>query len=427
MPEFEMGEQFAHELDRKDPLKNYREKFDHPDPNLIYLDGNSLGRLPLETKDLVNEVTGQQWGNRLIRSWNEGWYDLPARIATKLSGILGAGADEIAVGDSTSVNLYKTAFAAIKYKQPRRKVVTDVLNFPTDIYILQGIIDQLGKEYNLELVQSDDGISVSMEELDRVIDAETAVVVLSAVTFKSAGFYDMEKVTELVHSKGALMIWDLSHAAGAVPVDLNRCGTDMAIGCTYKYLNGGPGSPAYLYVSKPIQDKLSPPVWGWFGDQNPFEFQLDYRPASGIRKFMAGTPPVISLAAIEPGLDLVLLAGMENIRQKSVRQTGYLEYLWEQKLKPVGFALGSPTNPQRRGSHISLRHPEAYRICKALIQPVDGSPVIIPDFREPDNIRLGISPLYNSYREIFDTVERLHQIVFSSLFKDYSKNRKSVT
>lgn len=425
--EFQPGELFAKDLDKKDTLKKYREKFYHPDPNLIYLDGNSLGRLPKRAMELSEDVVHRQWGNRLIRSWNEGWYDLPQRMAQKLAGIVGAGPDEIAVGDSTSVNLYKTAFAAIRHNQPRRKIVTDALNFPTDIYVLQGIADQLGADYAIGLAQSQDGISVTMEELERVIDEDTAVVVLSAVVFKSAFFYDMKRVTELVHSRGALMIWDLSHAAGAVPVDLNGCGADMAIGCTYKYLNGGPGSPAYLYVAKPLQDKLNPPVWGWFGDENPFELKLDYRPAPGIRKFMAGTPPVLSLAAIEPGLDLILEAGMENIRRKSILQTEYLHYLWEQKLKPLGFQIGSPKNPEQRGSHISLRHPEAYRICKALIEPIDDSLVIIPDFREPDNIRLGIAPLYNCFEEIYFAVERMHRIITDKQFEDFSAERNMVT
>ena len=425
--EFQQGEQFAKDLDKNDTLKKYREKFYHPDPHLIYLDGNSLGRMPKRAMGLSEDVVHRQWGDRLIRSWNEGWYDLPQRMAQKLAGIVGARPDEIAVGDSTSVNLYKTAFAAIRYNQPRRNIVTDVLNFPTDMYILQGIANQLGDDYKIKPAQSEDGLSVTMEELDRVIDDDTAVVVLSAVVFKSAFFYNMKRVTELVHSRGALMIWDLSHAAGAVPVDLTGCGADMAIGCTYKYLNGGPGSPAYLFVSKPLQDKLNPPVWGWFGDENPFDFRLDYRPAAGIRKFMVGTPPVLSLAATEPGLDLILEAGMENIRRKSILQTEYLIYLGEQKLKPLGFETGSPADPEQRGSHISLRHPEAYRICKALIEPGDDSPVIIPDFREPDNIRLGIAPLYNSFEDIYQTGSRLGEIVSKRLFASYPADKDAVT
>lgn len=426
-PSFQPGRDFALKLDNDDLLKNYREHFYHPQKNLIYLDGNSLGRLPKKSFDLSKTVVQDQWGERLIRSWNEGWYKLSEKIAGKIAKIVGAEADEIAVGDSTSVNLYKTAMAALKLNPGRKKIVSDVLNFPTDIYVLQGIADQMGMDYKVELAQSGDGLSVSMKELNRIIDEDTALVVLSGVVFKSAFFYNMKQVTELVHRKGALMIWDLSHAAGAVPVNLNGCGADMAIGCTYKYLNGGPGAPAYLYVSKSLQEKISSPIWGWFGDEKPFDFQLDYRPASGIRKFMVGTPPVISLAVIEPGLDIILHAGMENIRRKSLLQSEYLIYLWKRKLKPLGFEIGSPKESEQRGSHISLRHSEAYRICKALIEPKDGSPVIIPDFREPDNIRLGIAPLYNSFEDIFNAVERMQRIVAGRQFEGYVKEKDAVT
>jgi kynureninase len=424
---FQPGQDFAKSLDRDDALKSFREQFHHPDSDLIYLDGNSLGRLPIKTAGLTKDLVERQWGDRLIRSWNEGWYDLSGKINGKLAKILGAKTGEIAVGDSTSVNLYKTAMAAMKLNKDRKKIVSDVLNFPSDIYVLQGIADQLGDDYKIELAQSEDGVSVSMEELNRVIDTDTALVVLSAVVFKSAFMYDMKAVTELVHRKGALMIWDLSHAAGAVPVDLNGCGADMAIGCTYKYLNGGPGSPAYLFVSDILQDKITSPIWGWFGESDPFAFELKYKPAVGIRRFMAGTPPILSLAAVEPGLDLILDAGMENLRRKSVLQSEYLVYLWEEYLKPLGYEMGSPSDTVQRGSHISLRHPEAYRICKALIEPKDGSPVIIPDFREPDNIRLGIAPLYNSFQDIYQAANRLKKIVELKQFEGYPFEKDAVT
>jgi len=266
-----------------------------------------------------------------------------------------------------------------------------------------------------------------MDELERVVDDTTALVVLSHVAFKSAFMYDMKAVTEFVHSKGALIIWDLSHAAGAVNLDLHDAGADMAIGCTYKYMNGGPGAPAYLYVAQHLQKKLESPVWGWFGEDDPFAFNLKYTPAAGIRRFLVGTPPLISLSAIEPGLDLLLEAGMQNLRSKSINQSDYLIYLWEVHLKPLDFELGSPNKSANRGSHISLRHPEAYRICKALIHPKDDSPKIIPDFREPDNIRLGIAPIYNSYEEIYHAVKRMEEIVSGELYKGYSNEREAVT
>jgi len=424
---FHSGIECARQLDQHDRLKQFRADFLHPDPDLIYLDGNSLGRFPEKARDVIQRVTNHEWGNRLIRSWNDGWYTLSEKIAGKLAKIVGAGADEMAVGDSTSINLYKTAMAAIRLNTGKKKIVSDVLNFPTDIYVLQGIADQLGDDYRIELARSGDGLSVTMEELDRVIDEQTAIVVLSAVTFKSSFQYDMNAVTELAHQKGAVMIWDLSHAAGAVELDLAGCGADMAIGCTYKYLNGGPGSPAYLYIRKEIQGKITSPIWGWFGEKDPFAFELEYQPAKGVRRFLIGTPPVVSLAAVEPGLDLVLEAGTQNIRNKSVVQSEYLMYLWKELLNPLGFDLGSPADPDQRGSHISLRHPEAYRICKAMIEPEDGSPVIIPDFREPDNIRLGIAPLYNSFEDIFRAVQRMEKITAHQIYEQYPVVRKDVT
>jgi kynureninase len=425
--QFHPGPEFARQMDDQDALGNFRNRFYIPDDDVIYLDGNSLGRLPLETRRRIAGVVDKEWGTRLIRSWNEGWYELSQKISGKLAEIVGAKAGEIATGDSTSVNLYKTAMAALNHNAGKTRIVSDNLNFPTDIYVLQGIAAQLGGDYHLTLARSTDGISVSMEELDRVIDRNTAVVVLSVVAFRSAFRYDIKKITELVHKKGALIIWDLSHAAGAIPLDLNGTEADMAIGCTYKYLNGGPGSPAYLFVAEHLHQQMKPTIWGWFGEKNPFAFNLEYQPAEGIRRFLAGTPPVLSLAAIQPGLDLILEAGMENLWKKSNHQTEYLIYLWNTMLKSLGFELGSPEDPEQRGSHISLRHPEAYRICKALINPGHNTPIVIPDFREPDNIRIGIAPIYNTYREIFTAVRQMKTIVSEKRYESFSKSREAVT
>jgi len=424
---FKPGLAFAKNLDENDELKNFRHQFYFPEKGTIYLDGNSLGRLPNKTRDLIKNMVDHEWGNRLIRSWNEGWYELSEKISEKIAKLIGADANEVATCDSTSMNLYKLAMAAMKLKSGRTKIVSDALNFPTDLYILQGIASQMGSDYDVSLAGSSDGKTILMEELDWLVDENTAVVVLSLVTFKSAFMYDMKAVTEFVHSKGALIIWDLSHAAGAVNLDLHDAGADMAIGCTYKYMNGGPGSPAYLYVAKHLQDKLKSPVWGWFGENDPFAFNLKYTPAAGIRKFLIGTPPVISLSAIEPGLDLLLEAGMQNLRKKSVLQSEYLIFLWEEFLEPLGFELGSPNSSALRGSHISLRHPEAYRICKALIHPKDDSPKIIPDFRESDNIRLGIAPIYNTCEEIYHAVKRMEEIVVKKHYENYSNEREAVT
>jgi kynureninase len=418
---------FARHVDQEDPLRGYRKEFYLPDENTIYLDGNSLGRLPQGTRYRMKEVIDHQWGTRLIRSWNEGWYDRTLDISEKLERIIGARAGEVISCDSTSVNLYKLAYASLKAKPARTKIVSDELNFPTDLYILQGIIGQLGPEYALEIVKSEDGQCISMKALDRAIDNNTALVVLSHVAFKSAFMYDMKAVTELVQSKGALMLWDLSHAAGAVTLKVGEHNADMAIGCTYKYLNGGPGSPAYLYVKTSLQEKLSPPLWGWFGEHDPFAFSLKYKPAKGIKKFLVGTPPVLSLEAINPGLDIILAAGLNRIREKSVLLTEFLLFLYDELLADHGFLLGSPRDAEIRGSHISLRHPEAYRICQALINPTDDVIKVIPDFREPDNIRLGFAPLYNTFEEVFRSVHRIKNIVEGMSFQNYSNEREAVT
>jgi kynureninase len=267
-----------------------------------------------------------------------------------------------------------------------------------------------------------------MQDLEEVIDEETALVVLSHVAFKSAFMYDMEEVTAMAHRKGALMLWDLSHAAGAVPVELNNCGADLAVGCTYKYLNGGPGAPAYLFMKNELQDHLTSPVWGWFGDKDPFSFDLQYKPAAGIKKFLVGTPPVLSQEAIGPGLNIILEAGMDNIRKKSVLQTEYLVFLFDNCLKEIGFSLGSPRDITNRGSHISLKHPEAYRICQALTNPPKKvTAIVIPDFRKPDNIRIGIAPLYTSFEDIWQFTERARKVVRNKEYKMYSDNIWGVT
>jgi|SRR6056297_284512 len=418
---------YAQEFDERDPLKPYRKKFELNDADLIYLDGNSLGALPKATPDRIKQVIDKEWGDRLIRSWNEGWYDRSQKIGAKIARLIGAQPDEVIVADSTSVNLFKLAYGALKLQKGRSKIISDQLNFPSDIYLLQGLIDLFGQKHKLELAKSSDNMSVSNEEIESLLDDDTALVTLSHVVFKSAYMYDMKTITERVHEHGGLMLWDLSHAVGAVPVNLNACNVDMAIGCTYKYLNGGPGSLAFLYVRKDLQEKLNSPIWGWFGEDNPFEFGLDYRPAQGIRKFLAGTPPVLSLTAIEPAVDMLNEAGMNNIREKSLSLTNYLIALFYEVLQPLGYRLGTPTDPAYRGSHVSLKHQEAYRICKALIDKNVLSKSVIPDFREPDNIRLGISPLYTTFSEIFEATVQLQRIVKEKLYTQFSTARDEVT
>ena len=414
-------------LDEFDELSAYRSKFFSGDEKLIYLDGNSLGRLPAETKTIIERSVNFEWGERLIRSWNDDWYKKNSELGNKIARIAGASEGEVVITDTTSVNLYKLAHAALKFKTGRTRIVTDELNFPSDLYILQGLAKEFGEGYELTVVPSRDGMTIDTGDLKEVIDDKTALVSLSHVAFKSAFRYSMKEITSLAHEKGAMILWDLSHSIGAVPGELNVSNADLAVGCTYKYLNGGPGSPAFLYVRKDLQDKLSSPIWGWFGEKNPFDFELNYRPGEGIKRFLAGTPPILSLKAIEPTLDMMNGIGMDRIRKKSVSQSEFLLRLAEEFLFPLGFQPGSPMDPEKRGSHVSLRHPEAYRICKALIDPELGDAVVIPDFRDPDNIRLGITPLYNTYTELFMAVREIRNIVEDKLFLRYSSEREQVT
>ncbi|MBX3010823.1 MAG: kynureninase [Caldilineaceae bacterium] len=413
----------AQRLDQADELRVFREHFVATDPDLIYLDGNSLGRLPKATAALLQDVIERQWGDRLIRSWNEGWIDAPLRVGNKLAQLLGAQPGEVTIADSTTVNLFKLALAALRAQSGRHKIVTDDLNFPSDLYALQGICQLLGPDYSVEVVPSPDGIHGPVEALAQAIDDDTALLTLSHTVFKSAYTYDMAAMTELAHCKGALVLWDLSHAAGSVVVDLGRAHTDLAVGCTYKYLNGGPGAPAFLYVRHDLQDLLTNPIQGWMGQANLFNFGLAYERAPGLSHFLTGTPPILSTLAIEPGVDLLLAAGIERVRAKSVQQSDYLLALWEAELAPLGFVLNSPRASQWRGSHLSLGHPEAWRIDQALIHARQ----VLPDFREPDNIRLGITPLYTSFVELYEAVMRIKQVVHQGLYLSYSQANMKVT
>ena len=417
----------ARGLDRDDPLGRFRRDFVIKDPTMVYLDGNSLGRLPLKTAEHMERAIREQWGEKLIRSWNDGWYMQSILLGKKIARIIGAHPDEVIVSDSTSINLYKLAYGALKAREGRKEIISDDMNFPSDLYIMQGLIKQLGANHTLRLLKSPDGISTDMSELARMVSHSTALITLSHVAYKSSYLYDMDRVTELAHEQNALVLWDLSHSAGAVPVNLNGAGADLAVGCTYKYLNGGPGSPAFLYVKRELQEQLENPIQGWFGEQNPFEFNLNYRESEGIRKFLAGTPPVISLSGLEPALDMILEAGIGSIRQKSVAQSEYLLSLAQKCLIEEGVSVGSPEHAEKRGSHISLKHAEGYRICKALADPEVGDGTVIPDFREPDNIRLGITPLYTSYEDIFRAMAQMKEILEGKLYAHYPSTRDQVT
>ena len=406
---------YAATLDAQDELAGYRDRFVIGDPRLIYVDGNSLGRLPKETASHLHKLVEQQWGSRLIRGWNDGWMLLQERVGAKVARLIGAANDEVVVADSTSVNLFKLALAALFAKPDRHKIVTDDLNFPSDIYVLQSVAKLVGRPVELVVVPSSDGINGPVEGLEEAIDDDTALVTLSHVVFKSGYLYDMEAITAMAHRVGAMMLWDMSHSVGSVPGTLNAAGADLAVGCTYKYLNGGPGAPAFLYMRRDLQEKLSNPVSGWMGQRDMFAFDLDYDPAPGLRRFLTGTPPILSIAAIEPGVDLLLEAGMERLRAKSVAQTTYLLELWDTLLAPLGFRLGSPRDATLRGSHISMGHVEGWRMAQALIQ--EGN--VLPDFRKPDLIRFGLAPIYNSFMDVFTAVSRLHAIATERTYEKY--------
>jgi len=417
----------ARKLDSQDDLREFRQKFRMNDPGLIYLDGNSLGRLPEVSIERVRKVVEHEWGERLIRSWNEGWIDAPARIGAKIARLIGAGEDEVIVTDATSLNLFKLAVAGLKYNPERKKVISDELNFPSDLYILQGVVDLLGDGYELHLAGSPDGIVTDPQRIENLLGADSALLSLTHTCFKSAFVHDMARLTRSAHQHGAMVLWDLSHSVGALEIDLNACGVDMAVGCTYKYLNGGPGAPAFLYVRKDLQEKLMQPVWGWLGSEEPFAFNANYKPAGNMDRFQVGTPPVLSMLALEPGLDIHLEAGMHRLRKKSIQQTEYLVFLFDHLLESAGFSLGSPRNPDIRGSHVSLKHPEAYRICQAMIEADPPEIKIIPDFRSPDNIRLGIASVYTSFEDIHRAVLRISEIMEKGSYLDYEAGPLKVT
>ena len=413
----------AQQLDQQDPLAHFRSEFAVDDAELIYLDGNSLGRLPRRTIERLREVAAVQWGQRLVRGWNDGWFEAASRIGGKIAPLLGARSGEVIMADSTSVNLFKLVLAALQCQRGRNKIVSDELNFPSDLYVLQGIARIAGDGYHIETVRSADGLSISADALASSIDSSTAIVALTHTCFKSGFVHDLPRITEMAHRAGSLILWDLSHSVGVMPLDLNSAEVDLAVGCTYKYLNGGPGAPAFLYVRDELQEQLQSPIWGWFGRRSQFDLSLNYEPASGIHRFLAGTPPILSLAAVEPGIDLVIEAGVDRIRAKSARQTEFLIELWREQLEPLGVTLNSPLDSQRRGSHVSLGHPEGLRVARALMEKMQ----VIPDFRRPDNIRFGIAPLYTSYREIHTGVARLRRVLDERLFEKFGAETLTVT
>lgn len=402
----------------------FRDRFVIDSTSTVYLDGNSLGRLPKATEQLMYRVVREQWGTNLIGSWNQHWLPLSRRIGDKIGKLIGAAPGETLVCDSTSINLFKLAWGLLTQRGLRTTIVTDVSNFPTDLYIMSGLVQQSTEPLQLRHCEfselSEDSV---IAQLERTIDDDTALVYLSHVHFKSGYAFNLERVTALAHARGAKVLWDLSHSVGAMPIELRNANVDAAVGCTYKYLNGGPGAPAFLYVRREELAPLTNPIQGWFGAANPFDFSIEFVPHPELERFLIGTPPVLSMAAIEPGVDLVFEAGIHWLRLRSIELTTAMLRQFDSRLAPLGYRLQSPRDPNLRGSHLSFGHPHAWQITQDLIQ----NHRVIPDFREPDTIRFGITPLYTVMEEIDRAVEALEASVAHGTFKQFSAMRHGVT
>ncbi|MEO6352132.1 MAG: kynureninase [Oxalobacteraceae bacterium] len=406
--------------DSADPLAPLRSQFDLPQ-GLIYLDGNSLGARPKAALVRAQQVIEQEWGVDLIRSWNQaGWFDLPSRLGDKLAPLIGAAAGQVVITDSTSINLFKALAAALQIQAAnpatatRRVIVTERANFPTDIYIAQGLTKWLDRGYVLRRVDDPD-------QLNAAIDTDVALVMLTHVNYRSGQLHDMQALTARTHAHDALIIWDLAHSAGAVPVDLTGCNADFAVGCTYKYLNGGPGSPAFIWIHPRHQAAFQNPLSGWWGHAAPFAMEPDFAASAGVRRALCGTQPIVSLALVECGLDVFLLTDMPAIRSKSLALTDLFIELVEARCGSHSLGLVTPRTHAQRGSHVSFTHPHGYAVVQALI-----GRGIIGDYREPEIMRFGFTPLYTRFVDVWDAVDALTQILEQQAY-DLVAERDAVT
>jgi kynureninase len=382
------------ELDWTDPLAEYRQRFVGADTPLVYFDGNSLGRPLKKTGHGLADFVYREWGTRLIRGWDEVWFDLPLKVGDDLGRVLlGAAPGQVAVGDSTTVLLYKLMRAAVAARPGRTEIVLDHDNFPTDRYVAQGVADEL--ELTLRWLDVDPDGGVTAEQVAAAVGPQTALVTFSHVAYRSAWIADAQRITELAHDAGALVLLDLCHSVGVLPVELDAWGIDLAVGCTYKYLNGGPGSPAFLYVAERHLGELTQPIQGWMGAADPFLMGPDYTPSPGIRRFLSGTPPIIGMVAVEDMVELIEEVGLTAVRDKSIALTAYTIELADEILAPCGVTVASPREPERRGGHVTLVHPKAKELTASLWMRD-----VIPDYREPDGLRVGLSPLSTSFLEV---------------------------
>jgi kynureninase len=410
----------ARELDAADPLAGYRERFVIADGDLIYFDGNSLGRLPVSTRDRLRVAVEREWGQDLIRGW-ERWIELAREAGDVLAtGVLGVAPGEVVLGDSTSVNLYKLASAALDARPGRRVVVTDDDNFPTDRYVLQGLAASRG--LRLRVIGADIDAGVDPAAVRAVLDEDVALVSLSHLAYRSGARADMPAITAAAHSVGALVLWDLCHSAGSVPVPLRESAADLAVGCTYKYLNAGPGAPAFLFVRADLQAALRQPIWGWFGQRDQFAMAAGYDPVETIDRFLVGTPPVLGGYAVLESARITAEAGIEAIAAKAAALTAYAIELVDQWLAPHGFALATPRDPQRRGAHVTLYHPHSWQICQAL-----KAAGVIPDYRTPDRLRIGLAPLYTRFVDVYEGLRRLRTLAQDASYTRFPTERTRVT
>ncbi len=403
--------------DRNDPLAGFREEFSLPE-GLIYLDGNSLGARPAAAAERARDVLEREWGHDLIGSWNKNhWFALPQRIGEKIGRLIGGGGGGCVATDTTSINVFKALSAALRIQQRdapgRRVIISERENFPTDLYMVEGLIDVLGTvdgaSYELHLI--DDAASLEAA-LSGDAGTEVAAVMLTHVNYRSGAMWRMKDVTSLVHAAGALMIWDLCHSAGAVPVDLADANADLAVGCTYKYLNGGPGSPAFIWVAERYLDRVEQPLSGWWGHQKPFEMAVNYAPAAGASRMLVGTQPILSMATMEVGIDLALRVDQTQLRAKSLALTSLFISLVEDRLSGHPLTLITPRDEQIRGSHVSFRHPDGFAVMKALI--AEG---VVGDYREPEVLRFGFAPLYNGYADVWDAVETMRRVLDEEIWR----------
>ena len=390
-------------LDQQDPLSEYREGFNLP-KNTIYFDGNSLGPVPKTTLNHLNNTINEEWGSDLINSWNKAdWINLPQTLGNKIAPLLGAKAGEVIVVDSTSINLFKVLTSALRLNENRKKILSESTNFPSDLYILEGLNRISNNQYECVLIEDDDN------NIEKYIDSSTAVVMLSHIDYKTGRISDMKKITDYAHNKGALVVWDLSHSVGVMPMDLHNIGVDFAVGCTYKHLNGGPGAPGFLYVRNDLIEKVTQPLSGWLGHSDPFAFDREYKPANNINKFICGTPSILAYKAVESGLNVFEGISMEQVREKSIQLSEVFIELINQECDEFEFKLFSPNDSNLRGSQISYMHENAYPIMQSLI-----SSGVIGDYREPNILRVGISPLYMRYEDVWNAIMHLKKIMKSN-------------